>query len=190
MDEGVIDSETFRDALHDRPQIKVSVGDVSSDDSVRLDPIHVNSKCFFGEYMHGWRIAAEGIYSQQVKPLWTVLALFLFQRKTGIANHNIDFRPTIAQVSKILRIPCNPDHFRVDLIEANVVSRLPIRSKRSDTQADNAHTQRVGPVGCRNWLMIHRACLSNPAIYAVIARCQVPLPFRGELEALGTEPVI
>jgi hypothetical protein len=61
MNEGEIELEMLCDAPQDRPQIEISIRDVSGNDSVWFDLVHIDSKSLFREQMHRWRIPAEGI---------------------------------------------------------------------------------------------------------------------------------
>ena len=84
--------------------------------------------------MDGHGVGTEDVDDQQIElPLGP-----MYERKPRVAQDDLGLAAAIGQVGEVIRVPRDPFHGRVDLIEREPLAGLRISGDRADAQAQHA----------------------------------------------------
>ena len=157
------------------------VRNVQTQQAVALEMLSEHLDALLCQQVHRYRVAAEGIHGQHVEPLRLGGGNFLLHLDPRIAQHDLHLGRRIASIGEIL--VGNPDHVRIDFVEADRVARFAVRRQRAATQPDNSDPQRplVGRGGGAAWVIFERH--ADAALEPVVGRRPAAL---GGVEVLET----
>ena len=172
------------EALHDRGEIEIAVGDVDGEDPVRGEMSEVRLEGFAGEEMDRDRVAREGIEGEEIEGLRSSGRDLALHGEPRVPHHGLHRRRAVVEIAEA--IPGEVTDGRIDLIDAERIPFPGVGRERPHAEPHQADGMGLEPPVPRAKT---RHGASHPAGGGVVGR-RDPCPRRiGELEAVGRRPV-
>src|SRR5882724_275538 len=134
-------------------------------------------------------VTTECVNGQQVEILRLTTAQFTFHGKAGVARDYFQPGPAILQVTEIPRIICDSRYLGIDLVKANVVSRVSVDSQSACPEAHNADAEILW---IRPGRQVGLECdqgKANAAGDGIVTGRRMALCFRAKLVTVGDSAV-
>ena len=118
----------------ERLQVEIAAGNMDRQQPPRFQTVEVDLQGLAGREVNGHGVGAVDVDDQQIElPLGP-----MFEREPRIAQDDLGLAAAIGQIAEVVRVPRDPFHGRVDLIEREPLARLGIGGDRADAQAQHA----------------------------------------------------